>query len=248
MSALALVGVASGVGLAVGDGDDWVGVGVAVDALGEDCAVGFEPAQLVRTKAPARTTANLRTLPSLFEGGGSCWAAWLAYDAAVAMEGGLADEVARGYEAHQRRLVKMIGPLDQAQLDLAAAPHLWSVRTLACHIVAARAWWMHSWMGEGSAEFGSMTDWDEDEALATRTADEIVKGLEESFAVIKSGLERWSPSDLVEEFVRPTPNKAGERPKRSRQWIIWHLVEHDVHHGGEISFSLGMHGVPGLDL
>ena len=161
---------------------------------------------------------------------------------------GLAAEVARGYEAHQRKLVKMIAPLDQAQLDLAAAPHLWSVRTLACHIVAARAGWMHSWMGEGSAEFGAMTDWDEDEALATRSAAEIVRGLEESFAVIKSGLERWSPSDLTEEFVRPTPNAAGERPKRSRQWIIWHLVEHDVHHGGEISFSLGMHGVSGLDL
>ena len=233
--------------MAVGAGGDWVGVGEAVAALGEDCAVGLEPAQLVR-KAQARTTANLRTLPSLFEGGGSCWAALLAYDAAVATEGGLADEVARGYEAHQRRLVKMITPLDQAQLDLAAAPHLWSVRTLACHIVAARAGWMHSWMGEGSASFGAMADWDEDEALATRSAAEIVRGLEESFAVIKSGFERWSAADLAEEFVRPTPNAAGERPKRSRQWIVWHLIEHDVHHGGEISFSLGMHGVPGLDL
>jgi uncharacterized damage-inducible protein DinB len=248
LSALALVGVARGIGLAVGAGGDWVGVGVAVAALGEHCAVGFESAQLVRTKVKARTAANWRFFPSLFEGGGSCWAALLAYDAAVAMEGGLADEVARGYEVHQGRLVKMIAPLDQAQLDLAAAPHLWSVRTLACHIVAARAWWMHSWMGEGSAEFGAMTDWDEDEALATRSASEIVGGLEESFAVIKLGLERWLAAELAEEFIRPRPNEAGERPKHSRQWIIWHLVEHDVHHGGEISFSLGMHGVPGLDL
>jgi len=166
----------------------------------------------------------------------------------VAIEGGLADEVARGYETHQRRLVKMIAPLDQAQLDIVAAPPLMSVRTLACHIISARAGWMHSWMGEGSPEFGAMTDWDEDEALATRPAAEIVRGLEESFAVIKSGLARWSAADLTEEFVRPRPDEAGERPKRSRQWIIWHLVEHDVHHGGEISFSLGMHGVPGLDL
>lgn len=163
-------------------------------------------------------------------------------------EGNLAAEVARGYEAHQRRLVKMIAPLDQAQLDLAAAPHLWPVRTLACHIVSARAWWMHSWMGEGSHEFGAMTEWDEDEALAMRPAGEIIRGLVESFAVIKAGLERWSPADLTAEFVRPRPNELGERPKRSRQWILWHLIEHDVHHGGEISFSLGMHGVPGLDL
>ena len=103
-------------------------------------------------------------------------------------------------------------------------------------------------MGEGSPEFGAMTDWDEDVALATRPAAEIVRGLDESFAVIRAGLERWSAADLSEEFIRPTPNPAGERPSRSRQWIIWHLIEHDVHHGGEISFSLGMSGVPGLDL
>jgi len=84
--------------------------------------------------------------------------------------------------------------------------------------------------------------------IDNRPAAEIVRGLEESFSVIKSGMERWSPAELVQEFARPTPNEAGNRPARSRQWIIWHLVEHDVHHGGEISFSLGMHGVPGLDL
>jgi uncharacterized damage-inducible protein DinB len=162
--------------------------------------------------------------------------------------GGLAAEFCRGYEVHQRRLVKMIAPLDAAQLDLAAAPHLWSVRTLACHIIGARAWWFNSWMGEGPSEFAQMNAWDEDEALATRPAAEMVRGLELSWSVIKAGLERWSAADLTTEFIRPVPNAQGERPSRSRQWIVWHLVEHDVHHGGEISFSLGMHGVTGLDL
>jgi uncharacterized damage-inducible protein DinB len=117
--------------------------------------------------------------------------------------GGLAAEFCRGYEVHQGRLVKMIAPLDQQQLDLAAAPHLWSVRTLACHIIGVRAGWFNWWMGEGPEEFAIQVD---------------------------------------------APDAQGERPSRSRQWIVWHLVEHDVHHGGEISFSLGMHGVAGLDL
>jgi uncharacterized damage-inducible protein DinB len=167
----------------------------------------------------------------------------------VGFEGeGVVSEFYRGWELYQSRLVGAIAPLDQAQLDLAAAPHLWSVRTLACHVIGARAWWFHAWMGEGSVEFGRMTDWDEDEALATRPAAEIVRGLEESWSVIKSGLERWAPAELAQEFQRPMPNAAGERPWRSRQWIVWHLVEHDLHHGGEISFSLGMHGVAGIDL
>ena len=29
----------------------------------------------------------------------------------------------------------------------------------------------------------------------------------------------------------------------SRAWVVWHVLEHDLHHGGEISLTLGMHGV-----
>jgi uncharacterized damage-inducible protein DinB len=172
----------------------------------------------------------------------------LNYDAAVSFDGGIVAEFYGGWEAYQRRLIGAIAPLGADQLDLTAAPHLWSVRTLACHIIAARSWWFHSWMGEGGEDFGRMVEWDEDDELSVRPAAEIVRGLEESWSVIKSGLERWSPADLTQEFVRPKPNAAGERPRHSRQWIVWHLVEHDLHHGGEISFSLGMHGVKGIDL
>jgi uncharacterized damage-inducible protein DinB len=30
--------------------------------------------------------------------------------------------------------------------------------------------------------------------------------------------------------------------------VVWHLMEHDIHHVGEMSIILGSHGVPGLDL
>ncbi len=31
-----------------------------------------------------------------------------------------------------------------------------------------------------------------------------------------------------------------------RGWVVWHTLEHDLHHGGEISQILGSHGLPGL--
>jgi len=34
----------------------------------------------------------------------------------------------------------------------------------------------------------------------------------------------------------------------SRQCIFWHVIEHDLHHGGELSFSLGMHGSAAVDI
>jgi uncharacterized damage-inducible protein DinB len=161
---------------------------------------------------------------------------------------GILAEFYRGWHVYQGRLIKAIAPLDAAQLDLRAAAHLWSVRMLACHIIATRSGWFNWWMGEGDADFADLGEWDEDDAPADRPAEDLVRGLEQTWSVMSSCIERWTPADLGMEFVRPAPNKAGERPTRTRQWIVWHLLEHDLHHGGEISFSLGMHGVPGLDL
>jgi len=28
------------------------------------------------------------------------------------------------------------------------------------------------------------------------------------------------------------------------QWIVWHVIEHEVHHRGEVYFAMGMHGTP----
>ena len=250
LSALGPLGVASGrVEVGVGSGAEGVSVGVSA-GVGVTCDVGLEPAQAPITNAAASSAASERMVPEVYLRQASSLelrVGW-PYDASVAEGNGIVREFYRGWELYQGRLIGAIAPLDQDQLNLAAAPHLWSVRMLACHIVAARSWWLHTWMGEGSPEFGKMTQWDEDEALATRPASEIVRGLEESWAVMKAGLDRWTPDDMLQEFIRPVPNEAGERPRRNREFIVWHLIEHDLHHGGEISFSLGMHGVPGLDL
>jgi hypothetical protein len=43
--------------------------------------------------------------------------------------------------------------------------------------------------------------------------------------------------------------RSGEvRPAVSRQQIIWGVLEHDIHHGSEISTTLGVHGLPVVEL
>jgi uncharacterized damage-inducible protein DinB len=154
----------------------------------------------------------------------------------------------RGWDNYQGMLVRAIAPLDGAQLGLSAAPQLWSVRMLVSHVVAVRHGWFHRWMGEGGTEWDTYAGWADLEETAWRSAPELVRGLEETWSLLAPCLERWTAADLEAEFRRPTPNAAGERPVRSRQWIVWHVAEHDVHHGGEISITLGMHGLRGLDL
>jgi uncharacterized damage-inducible protein DinB len=153
-----------------------------------------------------------------------------------------------GWDGYQRLLVEAIAGLEARQLDLQAAPHLWSIRMLANHIAATRVWWFHAWMKEGGAEYDEFMDWDEGEASSRRAAPDIVRGLNDTWSLVETRLRRWSPADLDAQFERPEPNAAGERPRRSRRWIIYHVLEHDVHHGGEISFSLGMNGLPGIGL
>jgi hypothetical protein len=34
----------------------------------------------------------------------------------------------------------------------------------------------------------------------------------------------------------------------SRQWTIWRIMAHDIHHGGELVLMLGMQGIDNFEL
>ena len=153
-----------------------------------------------------------------------------------------------GWSRHNELLANAIAPLDADQLSLTAAEGLWPVRTLANHIISVRSWWFNGWMGEGGDELAQFADYDEGAAAASRDAAEIVDALSRSWSCLAECLGRWTEDDLAEEFQRPALNARRGRPWRTRRFIVWHVAEHDVNHGGEISLTLGMHGLKGLDL
>jgi uncharacterized damage-inducible protein DinB len=158
----------------------------------------------------------------------------------------------KGWDVYQQHLVTAIAPLTHAQLDLRAAPHMWSVGRIATHILATRVGWFHWWMGEGSVDIAPMVTWDDDEfeIVSSRSAAEIVAGLELTWQMMQDALMRWTPTDLSHVFYDPYPHENAQEKKRehTRQWIIWHVLEHDLHHGGEISLALGIHKVAAIDL
>ncbi|HUZ02818.1 MAG TPA: DinB family protein [Thermomicrobiaceae bacterium] len=150
----------------------------------------------------------------------------------------------QGWDAYQRLLVEAIAPLSEEQLALRAAPSLRPVWLLAAHIVGTRVGWFHGRMGEGGPEIAALDPWDA-EGAPPRGAAELIDGLETTWRMIAECLDRWTPADLDATFVRDL----GDRTvTRSRQWIIWHVIEHDLHHGGELFLTLGMHGLPTPDL
>ncbi len=158
-----------------------------------------------------------------------------------------------GWARHQGLLVDALRGLTRDQLDLRNAPHQWAVWQLAAHLAGTRAYWFHDVLGEGEPSTRDLFRVDsttvpglpledalwEDDERHPRSAHELVDGLGRSWAMIDECLRRWTAEDLAASVVRPSRT-------HHRGWVVWHTLEHDLHHGGEISQILGSHGLPGL--
>jgi len=152
-----------------------------------------------------------------------------------------------GWEKYQHALVHTIAPLSSELLALPAAPQYVSIRELLLHMLGARLNWFSGWMGEENA-WSQGSDSDEPEAA------ELVSMFEQSWRVIASALDRWTPADLAQLIAPPASHQEWlrnqgileEEPPHTRQWIVWHVMEHEIHHGGELSLALGTHGVEGF--
>jgi uncharacterized damage-inducible protein DinB len=145
-----------------------------------------------------------------------------------------------GWEEYQRLLVGAVAPLADADLPRTIAADLRPIGMLATHIVRTRAAWLHDVLGEGGPAVAAIAAWDDDAGDAPPAA-EIVRGLEVTFAAWKACLQRWTPRDLAALF-HDGPDEV------TRGWVMWHVLEHDLHHGGELSYSLGALGLAGLNL
>jgi uncharacterized damage-inducible protein DinB len=80
-------------------------------------------------------------------------------------------------------------------------------------------------------------------------ASELVAALKSSWVMIAEALARWTPADLAQVIHPPAALSEEEQEAfgdAPRGWIIWHVLEHEIHHGGEISLVLGQHNLPGI--
>ena len=155
-----------------------------------------------------------------------------------------------GWEHYQHALVQTIAPLSSAQLALSLGPQQRSIGELLEHMIGARYNWFHLWMGEGDPARDWNDDEDNDEPGVYQAA-ALVALFEKSWHVISSALDRWTSADLEQLSSPPASHQEWlrnqgvleEEPPHTRQWIVWHVMEHEIHHGGELSLALGTHGL-----
>jgi uncharacterized damage-inducible protein DinB len=147
----------------------------------------------------------------------------------------------RGY---QEKLRSCIAPLTNEQLLLQPAKGMWPLSQLAQHIISVRAGWFSGTLQDEDAAMNEYMTWGQRESPA-RSGAELAQGLDNTWSFIETRLQRWTPADCALTF----PDEwDGQIYQVSRSWVIYHVLEHDIHHGGEISLILGMNGLPTLGL
>lgn len=146
------------------------------------------------------------------------------------------------WEQYQQCLIATITPLSPEQLALPVASHE-AIGDLLGHMIGARFWWFHRWMGE--AEPPDLMNWGTDADM--RDAASLVSAFGMTWQMIAPALSRWTSADL-EHLVQPPASVADKAPAHTREWIVWHVLEHEIHHGGELSLALGGHGLQGIEI
>lgn len=161
-----------------------------------------------------------------------------------------------GWDGYQTSLVHAVAPLAPAQLSWRPAPQLRSVGELVRHISLGRVAWFRRMDAPGSAQLaGQVGVWQEDgdgnrqivESAIDIAGDaaKLVEWLQATWEMIAQTLESWDVAGLAQTY-RHTWNE--QTYAISRQWTVWRILAHDIHHGGELSLMLGMQGIEAFEL
>ncbi|MBA2381366.1 MAG: DinB family protein [Chloroflexi bacterium] len=151
---------------------------------------------------------------------------------------------------YNRRLTEVIGAMTDKQLAIRPAPQHWPIWATVGHTAGGRAYWLCGVLGEPGAEATPFPDplnaegW-EDDLDHPRSADELVAALDTTWAVADRLLDRWTPEMLNEEVERLYGD---QRQVHSRASILQRLITHEAYHCGELSQTLGIAGLPQIDL
>ena len=154
------------------------------------------------------------------------------------------DVIYENWREYNGKLRTAIAPLKDEQLSLQPAPHLWPLGQVLQHIISVRAGWFSGTLQDPDEAMTAYMEWGRRES-PQRSVEDIVRALDETWAFLEARLQRWTPEDCAVTF----PDEYdGKEWQVSRSWVIYHVLEHDLHHGSEASLILGMHRLQGIDL
>ena len=154
-----------------------------------------------------------------------------------------------GWRLTNEGLIVALAHLSPDQLRLPVGSPDWPIWASASHLAGARVFWLCHVFEEPGAETTPFNDptgvgW-EDDLGHPRRADELVHALESSWKIVERCLATWTTATLAREARR---TRGDEVRIHTRQSVLMRLITHDAYHSGEISLTLGSHGLGAIDL
>ena len=148
--------------------------------------------------------------------------------------------VYEGWDSYQASLVSAITPRTKEQLIWKPSPQLRSAGQITAHIVAGRLGWFFRMGAPGSSELMDHASRLETEESIADDASALVSWLNDTWNVIEETLRIWTVDDLMVAYQQ---SYQGKTYSVTRQWTIWRIIAHDIHHGGELAYLLGFQGI-----
>jgi hypothetical protein len=154
------------------------------------------------------------------------------------------------WPTYNARIVEIARDMTDAQLAIRSSPDRWPMWAVFAHTAGTRVYWLCGVFGEPGAESTPLAEavtglgWEDDEDHP-RSAGELVHALETTWQLVDRVLDTWTPEMLTESFSR----EAGDHIQHhTRTSVLQRMFSHDAYHAGELSQTLGIEGLPQIDL
>ena len=154
-------------------------------------------------------------------------------------------EIFSGWDGYQRSLTAAVAPLSPENLRYRPTAERRSVGEIAAHIAFGRLDWFQRMGAAGTAALVLQAapfwkPWGEINAAIAEDPTAIVHWLDATWAMIESNLTQWTTADLNWSYRQ---DYGGKTYAVSRQWVVWRVMAHDLHHGGQLSVLLAAQGI-----
>lgn len=134
-------------------------------------------------------------------------------------------------------LIETINRFEEAELAYMPYPNSWSVGEIILHIASAENGWFQYVVQR------RYSLWPKDFMFKDYPSKRrLITILDEVHRETKELLEKLSEKELEKTIVFPWDGSA------NLGWIVMHVLEHEIHHRGELSMILGILGREGLDV
>jgi uncharacterized damage-inducible protein DinB len=150
---------------------------------------------------------------------------------------------------YNRRLREVIETMTDEQLAVRPSPERAPIWATVGHTAGVRVYWLCDILGEPGAEgtpfeVGAELGW-EDDLDHPRGAAELAHALDSTFGIIEGCLDRWTLDMLAPTIERRYEDTVQVHTRGS---ILQRLFSHEAYHCGELSQTLGIVGLPQIDL